>query len=105
MRPSTFCPFPGDVLALIASNLEQLTDRLRLEASCRTLLAASRGEHGGVYWGGARLLIGLGTEEAGELVGPFLAARRPAVAALTLEAIHDELPLDAPLLPSPPREL
>lgn len=49
------------MLALLASKLERAANRLALEATCRTLLAASRGEHGGMWWGGSRLQLSMRT--------------------------------------------
>lgn len=63
--------------------LQLCYDRLWLEGCCRSLLATSHGEHSGIWWGGATLKISL-PEDIPEQISRWLAARRPAVAALEL---------------------
>ena len=107
------------MLALVASNLGSAEDRLQLEATCRTLLAASRGEHGGTWWGGRRLSLSLLRVRLGHLpferwqeaeqayaesVSAWLAARRPQPALLEVDGLESEVQLPAPTLPFPPRE-
>ncbi len=101
--PATLSHLPRGVLACIASQLDSPKDRLGLEASCHTLLDASRGELSSTFWGGPKLLITLDSDEEAAQVAALLAARRPGVAALVLETV--EIPYRAPVLPSPPREL
>lgn len=105
----TLLSLPGDVLVLIASKLDRCEDRLCLEACCRTLLATSRGEHGGTWWDGAKLTMAIfqGGPEQAKQMSDWLAACRPAVPALEVhpsQYSEFEGTFLAPTLPSPPRE-
>ncbi len=102
--PPTLLHLPRAVLAFIASKLHLPRDRLRLEASCRTLLDASCGQLSRIYWGGPRLVFSFYSDDDVEDAAALLAARRPTVSGLNLET-SSEIPYDAPLLPSPSREL
>lgn len=108
----TLPSLPGDVLASIASHLEEAEDRLALEASCRTLLSASRSEHSAVYWGGPSLVIRMFDQQHVAKAAALLAARRPSAAALRLRGPDDDgygydehvWLMEAPTLPPLPRK-
>lgn len=109
----TLLSLPGDALELIVAKLDSGMDRLHWECTCRTLLAASRGEgSAGTWWGLPSLTLYLESARGTHRAGVFLAARRPTAATLRLiayEADWDEFtawvpPTTAPILPSPPRE-
>ncbi|KAL4458062.1 hypothetical protein ABPG75_012927 [Micractinium tetrahymenae] len=69
---------PGELLAAVASLLDNPADRARLEQTCR------RRHHSGIWWG--RTSVGLCSPEQAQHLSDWLAARKPCVRELAVQA-------------------
>lgn len=101
-RPRTLLDTPGDVLAHIASLLDEeggACERLNLAATCRTLYAASQQEPS--WW--RRLSIQLHSSSGARRLTAWLAKARPHIVTLCVRHTRFST-ANSIQLPSPPRE-